>query len=447
MVAPTRPTNYSVPFAQSGTRNTIAATPTGDNHASFSGGFPPITMEPITEGGIPPSGADFNGIYFDIFSHIVFINAGGQYQFDSALSTAMGGYPAGFILQNNAGTASYVSLVDNNTTDFNATPSSIGTLWGAYSGAAFSNTTLTTTGGSTTLTAVQSLANLITVTGVLTSNAVLIFPATLGEWIVVNATTGAFTLACVPAGSGVGVPIKQGAADAIYCTGSAIGYQQASAVTRAEHDGSTSIATDAYADRAASHVGGFSLDTGTLDNYVIATVPPTTSTPSFGITVRFLAAHGSSGGPATLDAGFGPVTFVKGDGGPLRAGDASTTAVSTATYVPSVGKWILNGLIVPDATLNAITTINATQTLIKGQFNIDTSGGPFACNLNGSPSYGDVIRFFDGSSTFGANKFTLLATGGKLFKFKDLSTGTTYIVDVPGEETICWYNGTNWILL
>lgn len=442
----TRPTNYAVPFAQSGTRNTIAATPTGDQHASFSGGFPPITMEAISSGGIPPSGADFNGIYFDIFSHIVFINAGGQYQFDSALSTAMGGYPAGFILQNNAGTASYVSLVDGNTTDFNATPSSIGTLWGAYSGAAFSNSSLSTTGGATTLTSVQALASLITVSGTLTSNAVLTFPAALGEWIVVNATTGAFALTCIASG-GTGVAIKQGAADAIYSNGSAINYQQASAVTRAEHDATTSIATDAYADRAASHVGGFSVDTGTQDNYVIATVPVTSSTPSFGITVRFIAAHASSGAEATLDAGFGPIAFVKGDGGPLRAGDASTTAVSTATYVPSVGKWILNGLIVPDATVNAIATVNATTTFVKGQYNIDTSAGAFGGNLNATPAYGDVLRFFDGSGTFGTNNFTLLATGGKLFKYKDGSTDNTLVCNVPGEETVCWFNSTNWILL
>ena len=90
----------------------------------------------MTAGGIPPEGKDFNGILYDISSHTIWVNAGGQYQFDAALSTEIGGYPAGMVLQNNAGTASYVSAVANNTTDFNTTPSSIGTLWLPWAGAA-----------------------------------------------------------------------------------------------------------------------------------------------------------------------------------------------------------------------------------------------------------------------------------------------------------------------
>ncbi len=441
MPAPTRPTNFSTPFAISGTKNTIPSAPTGTNRASFTEGFPAVTMEPIANGGIPPSGNDFNGLFYDLFLHVVFINAGGQYQFDSALSTAMGGYPKGFVLQNNAGTASYISLVDSNTTDFNTTPSSIGTLWGAYSGAAFSNATVTTTGGTVAITSVQVLANLITVTGTLTSNAILTFPANLGEWQVVNSTVGNFSVTCVASG-GTGVPIKQGAADAIYCDGTNISYQQSSTKTQVEKDASLSLANTLYADRGSSHVGGYSADTGTVNAIVIATTPAT-SAYTDGQTVRFRVSATNTDA-CTINAGAGVVPLIKGDGTAVRPGDLLSTAVTTATYLASAGKFIVNGLVIPDSTLNSITTINATQTLVKGQYNADTAAGSFACNLNATPLYGDVIRYFDGSGTFGINNFTLLATGGKSFIFKDGSTSTSLVNDVPGYDGIVWWNGNNW---
>lgn len=135
-MALTTPSNYSTPFAASGAKNTIPVAATGTGKASFTDGFPAVTMLPLTSGGIPPEGKDFNGILYDITTHTVWVNAGGQYKFDSALSTAIGGYPVGMVLQNTAGTASYVSAVANNTTDFNSTPASIGTLWLPWAGSA-----------------------------------------------------------------------------------------------------------------------------------------------------------------------------------------------------------------------------------------------------------------------------------------------------------------------
>lgn len=137
-----RPSNYPLPFASSGTKNTIPTPATGTGKASFTEGFPAVTMMPIVAGGIPPEGKDFNGILYDITTHTVWVNAGGQYQFDAALSTAIGGYPAGMVLQSNDGLSSYVSAVDNNTTDFNSTPSSIGTLWLPWAGASIAALTI-----------------------------------------------------------------------------------------------------------------------------------------------------------------------------------------------------------------------------------------------------------------------------------------------------------------
>lgn len=247
----TRPSNYSLPFASSGVKNTIPTPSTGTGKASFTDGFPAVTMLPLTSGGIPPEGKDFNGILYDITTHTVWVNAGGQYQFDAALSTAIGGYPAGMVLQNNAGTASYVSAVSNNTTDFNSTPSSIGTLWLPYSGRAASNISIATTGGVTLLTAVQASSKFITVTGSLTSNATLTFPAAVGDWEIINATTGAFSVSAIALG-GAGVPIFQGGADSVFCDGTNIRYGSFSALTRSPGDSTKAIATTEFVTTAVT---------------------------------------------------------------------------------------------------------------------------------------------------------------------------------------------------
>lgn len=241
----TRPSNYPLPFASGGTKNTIPTAATGTGKASFTDGFPAVTMLPITAGGIPPEGKDFNGILFDITSHTIWVNAGGQYQFDATLSTAIGGYPAGMVLQSNNGLAAYVSAVANNTTDFNATPSSIGTLWLPYSGASFSNVTIATTGGTTTLTAIQAAAKFLTVTGTLVSNATLTLPAALSAWVITNNTTGAYTVTAIALG-GTGVPILQGGADNVMCDGTNVRYEGSSAITLPPGDSSKAIATTEF---------------------------------------------------------------------------------------------------------------------------------------------------------------------------------------------------------
>lgn len=135
----TKPATATIPFATSGLKNTIPNTATG-GAASYTNGFPSVTMLPIPSGGIPPDGKDFNGILYALSAAIVWMNSGGLWKFDSAVVTQLGGYAQGQVLQSNDGLSAYVSLVNNNTTDFNTTPSSIGTLWKAWSGDAKADT-------------------------------------------------------------------------------------------------------------------------------------------------------------------------------------------------------------------------------------------------------------------------------------------------------------------
>jgi hypothetical protein len=53
-------------------------------------------MTPITDGGIPPSGADMNGILFLISSNVAASSAGQIYNaYDATYATAIGGYALG----------------------------------------------------------------------------------------------------------------------------------------------------------------------------------------------------------------------------------------------------------------------------------------------------------------------------------------------------------------
>jgi hypothetical protein len=67
--------------------------------ASFNDGFPPQTMIPLTSGGVPPSGLDFNGIFYMLSSHTAWQQGGGQYKWDADFVANNTGYAVGIILQ------------------------------------------------------------------------------------------------------------------------------------------------------------------------------------------------------------------------------------------------------------------------------------------------------------------------------------------------------------
>jgi hypothetical protein len=203
MLASNVPVKVSVPFANSGTKNTIpvasqiAITP---GAASYTDGFPPLTFTPKVSGGIPPFGADFNGVLNAMSAAVRWACAGGSYSYDSAFSTAVSGYPAGAQIQRIDGTGFWLSTVDNNTTN----PETGGAGWvpmenyGIATVSGISNTNVT-------LTALQYARPVIVLTGTLTGNVQIIFPSTLQEWLVVNNTTGFFTLTCKTLGGTGGI--------------------------------------------------------------------------------------------------------------------------------------------------------------------------------------------------------------------------------------------------
>ncbi|KER03412.1 phage tail protein [Photorhabdus temperata] len=127
------PNLIPTPFAQDGQRDDIPATHTSElanQKATWDVGFPPITMLPVTAGGLPPSGRDFNGVLNQISENIVHLSKGGKFKFSTKYTEQIGGYPKGAILQSDDESKEYQSLIDNNKINFNIdTPDHIDTAW------------------------------------------------------------------------------------------------------------------------------------------------------------------------------------------------------------------------------------------------------------------------------------------------------------------------------
>ena len=84
-------------------------------------------------------------------------------------------------------------------------------------------TSVSTTGGNTTLTASQEIVAAIKVTGTLATNAVIVFSGRGGVWVVDNQTTGPYTLTAKVSGQ-TGVEVAQDRARSVYCDGTDISY-------------------------------------------------------------------------------------------------------------------------------------------------------------------------------------------------------------------------------
>lgn len=148
-----QPDLLTIPFgkdAASGAIDPIPDTPgAGDppQKATWSTGFPIVTMTPLSVGGIPPRGQDFNGILKAISEHTVYLCGGGAYKWNSEIVSVGGGYAKGAVVQSDDGLSSYVSAIDGNTVNFNTSPGSIGTQWLAWAGSAKANASITISAG------------------------------------------------------------------------------------------------------------------------------------------------------------------------------------------------------------------------------------------------------------------------------------------------------------
>jgi hypothetical protein len=201
--APTPPV-IPEPFAQSGDRATIPDISGVTGRADWRVGFPAITMEAKIAGGIPPDGRDFNGIYWSISSHAFYAQGGQPYKYSTDISTAIGTYALGAMI----GSADAKTLWYNNVNDNAADPDTDSSGW--VSAFTYGSITISgLTGGTRTLTRLESRFGLIVLTGALASNQAVVLPNDKTEWRIVNSCTGAFTVTARTA-SGTGVVVPQG---------------------------------------------------------------------------------------------------------------------------------------------------------------------------------------------------------------------------------------------
>jgi len=109
----------TTPFAELGDAADILDT-AGTGRMSWNYGSP---VE--TEVDSPPFRIDYNGVLKRISQACISFFAGKHYKFDSAFSTAVGGYPLGAIIQRNDNNRLFLSTIDNNTNN----PNSVMTGW------------------------------------------------------------------------------------------------------------------------------------------------------------------------------------------------------------------------------------------------------------------------------------------------------------------------------
>ncbi|AVA33026.1 hypothetical protein [Cupriavidus metallidurans] len=250
------PTLIPLAFAANGTKNTIPETSQigiTNGAASLNDGFPPLTMTPIAAGGVPPSGADMNGILNLISASSRWQHAGGLYGFNSAFAADVnvGGYPSGAELQSADLQGTWLSVAENNTDN---PDTGSGTKW--VPGRAYGVTAIAgLTNVNVTLTPAQASKSRITLAGTLTGNIQITFPTWTKEWTVVNNTTGAFTITAKTA-TGTGIVLLAGQSK-ITGDGTNIVQPIESVATPSQFDTSNKIATMAALQRMGVQFSGY----------------------------------------------------------------------------------------------------------------------------------------------------------------------------------------------
>lgn len=209
MQASQSPASFVAPFANSAGAGFIRTIPTNSQigiqagAASLHDGFPPVCFIPVAAGGTPPWGQDTNGILNQATAGVQWTQVGGQPVYNGTFSTAIGGYPNGAILQSADGTGFWRSMADNNTSN----PDTGGANWAPMFFSTSASIALTN--ANVTLSAAQYSKPIIVLTGTMTGNVALTFPAFVQQWAVINATTGAFSVTALTSG-GASVTLAQG---------------------------------------------------------------------------------------------------------------------------------------------------------------------------------------------------------------------------------------------
>ena len=325
------PTLVPLPFAANGTKNAIP-TPSQigitAGAASLNDGFPPLTFTPLAAGGVPPSGADFNGILNLLSLNTQWANAGGFYEFNSSFATSIGGYPKSAILAKSSGQGYWLNLEDNNSND----PDTGGAGWLAFDPWAIQSASYFTAKAT-------GAANAYAVT--LSPVPSALTPGMLVNILqIANTNKGAATLAV----NGLSkLPILLAKATALSGGELTAGY---GAIVRLNNAGTAwelvfsaagEFVPPATQNNAAVPFSQMPINYGTDTSGYATSLPLTLSfTPKFSGTVLFTTGGGAAGG-ATLGESSLSVSGASLLGGNLYIGNLTATAAGAAVYSITAG--------------------------------------------------------------------------------------------------------------
>lgn len=438
------PTKLTVAFASgtgAGPVNTIPLTtnPTSGG-ASYQTGFTSVNMEPIASGGVPPYGADVNGLFQNQTRAQIWQQAGYMYPFDATFAgnANIGGYPAGSVLMMGGGKGLWINQSDNNTTSPDATGSA-----GWLGVAAAGTSTINTTGGTTTPDpSVLGVTTLI-VTGALTSNATLVLPLTEGaRWIVANNTTGSYTLT-VQGSSGSGVSITSGTPIAVFTDGT--NYYGVSANLSGAYlpiGGTAVAATKLATARTIAMTGDVSWTSQAFDGTANVTAAGTIANGAVSLAkMASFQANSLMGNPTGSAATPSAITLQNGltfSGSNLGLGSITVTGIScggnasvtgslsangTASVSSAAGQGATAAMTLSDTSSNRIGIIpNTGNTSWNGISQAGDAAIIYALAGGGTPGSGLVIApWASGSVTSGLR----LAANGALSVAGSISTTST----------------------
>ena len=233
-------------FGVNGLKNPIATdsntTTDSNGTATYDKGFPAITMTPLSAGGIPPSGRDMNGVLYNTTLKQQWSDAGMGYVFNNDFAGAISGYPRGATIPGSQLDVAWLNTLDGNVVNPESTTSP--TNWvPAYS---YGVTTISgLSSSSVTLTPMQSAKDRIILTGNLTSNISINFPAWMKSWTVVNNCSGNFVVICKTT-SGSGISVSAGSTEKIYSDGVNILRDFGSAAMRNVGNGALNVPDMSY---------------------------------------------------------------------------------------------------------------------------------------------------------------------------------------------------------
>ena len=356
------PAKFNIPWASSAVApyiSTVPQAPSGvPGRASLQQGFPSENFSPVAAGGVPPFGADFNGILNQITDWNQWQATGVAFPpYDATFQTAIAGYPKYAIVSSLvAFPLIYMSIVDNNLTN----PDTGGAGWIVFWRQLTSNADLyvnTSTGndsnnGLTLATPKKTIGAAVLAAWSFTPSS------TFG--VTIHVAAGTYTESVVtPVFAGPNLTIDGGVtATTLVSTSS-----QACFLVQGPN---TLTVKNLTVQSGGSNVGGFSATGG-------ATLI-TTATASNAITGNVFAANSGanvSPGVHTFNGNFGSAFFAQ-SGGTINAPTVNYTIGAAITAATAFAWSFLTGVI--NMPISAPATFTTPGNLTGKKFQADANG-------------------------------------------------------------------------